>query len=76
MSELNLDRHDVSINEIEPDLCEQCELDPMTHYVSLDLRALGQEVIIGKYCEDCAQRVTNGLKAHLPNTRQPAREEG
>lgn len=63
-------KEDVSISEIETPVCdgpsESCTVFP-THGVWLDLRVIGENRELGKYCETCAKELTEQLASSLPS---------
>lgn len=55
---------DVYVTPIEPEECEDCPA-KATHTLNLDIRAAGQEVVLGVYCETCAKTRAEVLKSEL-----------
>jgi hypothetical protein len=71
-SELQLDQGDVFMEDYDPPACDDCGDRPPVTTVWLDLRSLGQKVLIGAYCANCAPIVAGRIRDGLP----PAVEEG
>ena len=62
---IRLDASDVTVVEIEPDVCDECADELATHYVLVDFRSLGQERDIGRYCRNCAENVATRIREGL-----------
>lgn len=60
-----VEANDVSLTALELPGCDECEDAPAKQTVDIFLRAIGQTVTIGKYCEDCAQAISLTLRRGL-----------
>mgnify|MGYP001617581528 CR=1 FL=1 len=61
-----MDKSDVTIEEIDEE-CEDCTVGPPTHVVMMDVRSLGQGVLVGRFCEPCAREVARRIQDGLPD---------
>ena len=65
MSEIRMDKDDVTIQELDEE-CEECTVGPPTHVVILDLRSAGESHAVGRYCLPCAERIAERIRDGLP----------
>lgn len=75
-SRIRFDKTDVSLLPLPPEPCSECGERPATHYLAINLRALGTEGAMlteGKFCEECGTDALQDLSASLP---EPLNEEG
>jgi len=69
-----VDAGDVYIETLVPEPCEYCEEInallgkevPATKLVRVDFRELGKSVVLGKFCDECAETVAASLRGSLP----------
>ena len=64
--EYRLDADDVTIENLEPEMCECCDVNRITKVVWIDLRSAGTKVRVGGYCGRCAKDVAEAIREGLP----------
>lgn len=67
--DVRFDRDDVTLEEIPVELCSNCEEGPATHYLQIDLRAVGWTTTIGDrtgYCGECGKEELEAIRATMP----------
>ncbi len=65
MSDIFMDKGDVAVQEIDRE-CDECTSGPVTHAVVIDVRSLGQTVLVGEFCAACAETVASRIRDGLP----------
>lgn len=70
-----LDQGDVSIEDIQDELCPDCEERPITKYVQIDFRNAGSAHVIAELCGSCAVEMARRVRESLPK-RTPERRAG
>lgn len=66
---VRFDRDDVTLETIPVEKCSDCDELPATHYLQIDLRALGWTTSIGDrsgYCLECGTQALEDLRATMP----------
>lgn len=66
--DVRLDRDDVILTPLEPAMCASCMNTVATHYIRIDLRAVGSETSLGNdvYCESCGKEEADAIRESLP----------
>lgn len=70
-TKIRLDRDDLTLEEIPTEECSNCCAAPATHYLQIDLRAIGWTAAIGEftragYCEACGNQELEAIRATMP----------
>lgn len=70
-NKIRFDRTDLTLEEIPTENCSNCDSAPATHYLLIDLRAIGWAAAIGEftragYCEACGQAELEAIQATMP----------
>lgn len=75
MSDIQMNKGDVTLEMIEPELCANCQEHTATHYLQIDLRAVGSTTQLGGdlFCQQCGEEELETIKASMP---EPLNEEG
>lgn len=64
---IQMQRGDVTLVELKPDLCHDCEVRPATHTLEVDFRAVGVATeVMGHYCEQCGSERLASIRETLP----------
>lgn len=61
-------RGDVNVRALVAPQCEICNDREVATAVVLDLRAIGQSIVLGHYCAACAASEVTKLRDALPET--------
>ena len=75
MSDIQMNKEDLTLEAIEPELCATCQERTATHYLQIDLRAVGSTTQLGGdlFCQPCGEEELETLKGSMPD---PLNEEG
>jgi len=75
-----MNAEDVYIEPLPPDVCERCEEQdaflgegdgtPATKIVRVDIREVGTSILLGKFCDKCADAIANQVRGSLPPEKQ------
>ncbi len=63
---IRLEASDVTIEDVPDYECDYCTFGLADRVVKMNLRSLGETVVIGRFCGTCAQQTAERIREGLP----------